>query len=475
MGVRHCQKRATMVGVPEALIAQTPQMPERLIPIISRARLTPSEIGSTATELLSFSISDSARVLFLVLNSAPAEVVANVLELFHELALREPGWQLVLEKSIRGSKGRCPKKLRRRVRDLLSQEASHFATKATSFADVLTAEVFTDFETVIERRTFSDVQGGVVQYEVSRSLLGRRTATVRITTDLTDIRRMESLAVLLARLDKECDELILDFKDVDHVYVVGLAALMAWCTAREIRPQIRNASELTERYLDAVGFSGVAPAPILAQPDNFFTLAIEPILDKNPEDVSTKLVDIIDHHIPLPKRARSGLIIAFAELIENVHRHAGAVASAFACAQVYPRRNKLTICIVDTGMGIRQSILCGTNPSLVSRLQRGELAAKLATSPLVTSKPDRHSGYGLYVVSELVVRNGGTFRLFSDNEILTLYRKRWTRQEYHSVTHQGWNGTWIAMLIDLDSLLPMGEVYSTLPPMEGTEMEDFFQ
>jgi hypothetical protein len=111
---------------------------------------------------------------------------------------------------------------------------------------------------------------------------------------------------------------------------------------------------------------------------------------------------------------------------------------------------------------------------LAERLRHGELAVKLATLPLVTSKPGRHSGYGLYVVSELAVRNGGTFRIFSGNEILTLYRKGWRREEYEAIVPEGWSGTWIAVLLDLNSLLPIGEVYSTLPPAEGTDVEDFF-
>jgi anti-sigma regulatory factor (Ser/Thr protein kinase) len=183
---------------------------------------------------------------------------------------------------------------------------------------------------------------------------------------------------------------------------------------------------------------------------------------------------MIDHHMPISQKTRSGLLVALAELVENVHRHGASAKSAFACAQVYPRRNKLTICIVDTGIGIRQSFLAGQNAAAKDRIKRGESPVKLATSPLVTSKPGQHSGYGLYVVSELAVRNGGTFRIFSGNEVLTLYRRGWTRREYHAVVPQGWQGTWIAILLDLDSLLPIGDVYSTLPPAEGAEAEDYF-
>jgi hypothetical protein len=77
-------------------------------------------------------------------------------------------------------------------------------------------------------------------------------------------------------------------------------------------------------------------------------------------------------------------------------------------------------------------------------------------------------------VSELAIRNGGTVRIFSGNEILTLYRKGWSRKEHRQLVSEGWNGTWIALLLDLESYLPIGDVYNTLPPAHGTELEEYF-
>jgi hypothetical protein len=93
---------------------------------------------------------------------------------------------------------------------------------------------------------------------------------------------------------------------------------------------------------------------------------------------------------------------------------------------------------------------------------------------LVTSKPGKHTGYGLYVASDLVVRNGGTFRIYSGNEILTLYRNKWRRVEHYAKVNKSWNGTWVAMIFDLDAQISIDDVYLTLPPSQGTELEDFF-
>lgn len=107
-------------------------------------------------------------------------------------------------------------------------------------------------------------------------------------------------------------------------------------------------------------------------------------------------------------------------------------------------------------------------------MEESESALRLACAPLITSKPDKHSGYGLYVASELIVRNGGTFRIFSGNEIFTCYRKRWQRKEHVASLANGWNGTWIAMIVDLDALLLVEDVYSILPPIQGVQLQDFF-
>ena len=205
-------------------------------------------------------------------------------------------------------------------------------------------------------------------------------------------------------------------------------------------------------------------------------MAIEQIAaDSQPETIASRIVEIVDHHMPLSRKTRSGLIVVFAELIENIQRHAGLSSPAFACAQVYPQRQKLTICIVDTGIGIRQfdSLLIKSILD-TSVVEEGESPLRLACAPLITSKPDKHSGYGLYVASELIIRNGGTFRIFSGNEIFTCYRKRWQRKENLTSVSTGWDGTWIAMIVDLDGLLPVEDVYSILPPIPGVELQDFF-
>jgi hypothetical protein len=447
-------------------------MLQEIIKEIRDARLSPSQIQVAATEILSMKGKEVARDLFKTLNDEPGEnVTANLLDLFHELAIRSATWTGILERSIK-KRGKCPRRLVPTLREMFAAGDNPLSRRVRSMRDLLS-----DFETITEKSAERPRPSGVTVRQQGLFRPGRRSATVPMTMSLTDILHMEEMASIISDLKPTPDELILDFDRVEHVYVVGLAALAAWCRKWDVAPQIVNGTDSTLKYLETIGFvkasqGGISPYSG-AHPD--YAMAIERIAaDTQPEAVASKLTDIVDHHMHLSVNARTGLIVVFAELIENIQRHAGGSSVAFACAQVYPKRRKLTVCVVDAGMGIRASIMAGSNEALVRRVLDGESPVRLACDPLITSKPDRHSGYGLYVASDLVVRNGGTFRLFSGNEVFTCYRTRWRRVEHFSEIPHGWEGTWVALILDLDARLSVEDVYLTLPPAPGAELQDFF-
>ncbi len=448
-------------------------MLERSLSQIRGKRLSPSEISVVASEILGDNAREVAADFFELLNHEPGEdVITNLLDLFRELATRSPTWGRILRKSVT-KRGRCPKPLVPSVRQILDDRDETLAQDVRSVRDLLS-----DFERVIDERTETRKVSGV-QVERKTTLFGsgRSRATVPITTELSDIAHMPAIASLTNDLTPCPDEVVLDFVGVEHVYVVGLAALAAWCKRSDVSPQVVNASDTTLRYLDVIGFTRASKGGIsqYSESDPYYAMAMEQLVSESQaESVARKLVDIIDYHVHLSKTTQSGLLVVFAELIENIQRHAGASSVAFACAQVYPKKRKLTICVVDTGLGIAQSIRTGSNEKLIGRVLGGESPVRLACDPLVTSKPSKHSGYGLYVARELVVRNGGTFRVFSDREIFTCYRRKWRRMENLTTVPDPWKGCWIAMILDLDANIPLGDVYITLPPLPGTELQEFF-
>ena len=435
-------------------------------------RIAPTEITTLCTEILAAEQGEAAAMLFAALRDVPSgDVAANVLEMLRELAYRSASWGRLVDKSLL-KKGRCPPGLRGQLKRLLAEDETKPIAGSEALGDSIASDVFGELQ--VERQIDIPAQRGVAKYERSRSLFGATRGRILLSRELTDIRGMDHLAGVLAEL-ADCSKVTLDFQGVEHVYVPGLTALKAWSERNGIEIECVNASAETDAYLDVVGFSGYKPVRSLAKTPDFLTPGLENVRSSEAQDVADRLVKLIDRHHSLGSETRSGLHVMFAELVENVHRHAGDTTdAAFACAQVYPKRNRLTVCIVDTGMGLAESIATGSNTALAQRLRRGESALELACAPLLTSKPDRHSGYGLYVATELILRNGGTFRLLSGRECMTLYRKHWRRQESFAKVDGGWQGTWITMIINLDSVLPIKDVYLTLPSADETAKEDFF-
>jgi hypothetical protein len=196
------------------------------------------------------------------------------------------------------------------------------------------------------------------------------------------------------------------------------------------------------------------------------------------DELASRIVRILDDHGLVAASNRNSLVICFAELIENVARHAGPGAVGFVGAEYYPSKRKLTVVVADAGMGVRRSFDEGRNADLRRRMER-EDPLRLAVLPLVTSKPvspehaTGHAGYGLFLASEIAVRNRGTFRISSDARSLTLFERN-GRRRAETLDHTRWPGTIVSLLLDLDNVVSIRDVYQTLPLPVGYTPEDFF-
>lgn len=161
-----------------------------------------------------------------------------------------------------------------------------------------------------------------------------------------------------------------------------------------------------------------------------------------------------------------------AEMIENVHRHAAAPVDGFAVAQVYPQRLKMGITMVDAGVGVRRSFEMGEPSIPIASIQNDEDFLRAAIRLHATSKSSAHAGYGLYLLSELISRNGGTFLLASGHATLIGYRRA-GKLFVESFQNREWQGTIVSIIIDLTKELPLNQIYKEMPLPEGWTNEDF--
>jgi len=264
----------------------------------------------------------------------------------------------------------------------------------------------------------------------------------------------------------------------EFTYAAALAVIAEWILAHDLvgHHEFVELAPTMERYLDRIRFSAALRNPeIVISPDSMdWAVGLTRInRDQPTEKVTEKIVDILHTFVNPDPDERQALSVLIAEMIENVHRHAEAPVDGFAVAQVYPSRLKMGITLVDAGIGIRRSFETGQPSVDISRLHSDGDFLRESVRLHSTSKRARHSGYGLYLLSELITRNRGTFLLASAGATLIGYRR--SRQTiFDTFTHRPWRGTIVSVIIDLQQDLPLLDIYREMPVPDGYHNDDLF-
>jgi anti-sigma regulatory factor (Ser/Thr protein kinase) len=111
------------------------------------------------------------------------------------------------------------------------------------------------------------------------------------------------------------------------------------------------------------------------------------------------------------------------ELVRNVLEHANSPIGAIVCAQYFKKTNRVSIGVVDLGVGIKKTIE-------VSHIVHNDLSAiKLALSPGITgltAKPggtEDNAGAGLFFIKSIAVMNRDFFMIYSGNSMYKLLKR----------------------------------------------------
>lgn len=171
-------------------------------------------------------------------------------------------------------------------------------------------------------------------------------------------------------------------------------------------------------------------------------------LRRRPEDRFVELGDLVQRHaddiagVVSQDEGRSSdffnsLSYSLRELIRNVFEHSGSDRMLY-CAQYWPAKQKVEVCILDRGVGIRQSL--GLNPNF--RFRTDKEALEMSLWPGVSGKTHlpsasgewANSGYGLYMTSRLS-RHGGNSAIASGDACIVLSKSM--RKENFSTCLKG--------------------------------------
>jgi len=300
------------------------------------------------------------------------------------------------------------------------------------------------------------------------------------TLDLTKIAgAVTELHLLIDAIGKISPRLrFLNIRLGEFTYASGLAVIAQWILAHSLvgHYEFVDCPEPMARYLDNIRFSAALRNPsIVISPDPMdWAIGLTRInRDEPTEQVTEKIVDILHTFANPTPEDKGALLVLISEMIENIHRHADAPVDGFAVAQVYPRLLKMGITLVDAGMGVRASFESGEPSIPIGHLRHDSDFLREAVKLHSTSKKQRHSGYGLFLLSEVIARNRGTFALTSGSATLVGYQKR-KRIEFDVFTHSPWRGTIVSVIIDLHGPLPLSEVYREMPIDPELEADDLF-
>ncbi len=296
--------------------------------------------------------------------------------------------------------------------------------------------------------------------------------------DLRDLSgKIDELPRLLDRLGEVPDGIgAVDIRLGEFTYSSALAVIAQWILARGLAGKCAfpECPPKMKVYLENIHFfeALINPEIRVSQDPMDWAVGLTRInRELSTENVTDKIVDILTTFINPKPDDRSTLSVMIAEMIENVHRHAQAPVDGFAVAQGYPQRLKMGITLVDGGIGVRKSFELGEPSIPIADLHTDEDFLRAAIKLHATSKSSGHSGYGLYLLSELISRNGGTFLLASGHATLIGYRRD-GKLFVESYENRYWQGTIVSVIIDLTRDLPLLQIYKEMPLPEGLTHED---
>lgn len=266
--------------------------------------------------------------------------------------------------------------------------------------------------------------------------------------------------------------IVLEFPPTVFVYMTGLALLAAWRknlpAGVTVQVDDSQCSVATQRLIVNTGFREIITTgheyPSMSL--RIGKVPLQPITNRYSKEATVSAITEIFDEYAGQVRDTNPFYVLLSELCENVLAHSEQNHPGYACARVMEDNLKAEIAIVDTGVGIRESYMRGTNNTARDRIVRGASSLDIAVEGLNSSKPrplqgqyQSYYGYGLFITRRLIEENNGYLTIISGQEGLTVRRQGKT---HHTLRHT-WQGTFVGLVLDLANRLPLEEIYD-----EGT-------
>ena len=148
--------------------------------------------------------------------------------------------------------------------------------------------------------------------------------------------------------------------------------------------------------------------------------------------ITENLTNVLESQLPVNNQGiLKAVSYAIGEIVDNTLRHSQSPIGGYICAQTYPNKNKLEICIIDCGIGIVESLKVenDVHKEKISKFKSDSEFIQYSIEKGVTSKTQQkfgetgHSGEGLFFTSEFIKENNGRMKVISDNGMLLIDSK----------------------------------------------------
>ncbi len=267
------------------------------------------------------------------------------------------------------------------------------------------------------------------------------------------------------------DEVVFAFSGTDYVNLPGLVLLATW--RKSLPPNVSariDDSRCTfpaQNLLSNSGFREIVEtgheAPSAQRRSG--RLPIRPLTNRLNHDAAvqdvTSVFEETADHVSDVKSVKT----IISELCENALTHSEFASPSYVSAraqeQVDQRRLEIALC--DSGIGIRESYLTGTNEEAKERIARGADPIDLAVSGQNSSRPiprageyRSNMGLGLFITRRLVEENRGQLMIVSQRDAIHCVGHI-SRNTY--TLRNAFPGTFVVALLDPDNPLPLEEVY----------------
>jgi len=162
------------------------------------------------------------------------------------------------------------------------------------------------------------------------------------------------------------------------------------------------------------------------------------------------------------------------EIIRNIPEHSWSNVGWY-CAQYWPKYDLVEFAIVDEGRGILESL--NSNVSYAEEFLDDVSALQFALKPGITCNYSenmdeeifageankwKNSGYGLYYVSELCVRSGGSFLITSNSASIMIRNNAQTGKREQEIKRTSYDGTAIRMRMQISELYKCQQIVNDL-------------